>query len=522
MIRNNTNRNHHGAGSNRYSPYEKPTSGPFAAGDGKNKKFPVGGFERMNSFYNTGMVGGDMDLRFKTISEQEIRKLLFVFDNDMLIQTVFRMYVTTYLNGEIQFKMNGFKLSKRAERWHSKKYRDIWINVLRYKWALGFCPVAAYPNEENGIEPTIPPLERCKIRYCVDFYGRRIMKFFVSSSETSLTGGSSWIDDTELMVSHVFYDAGFEPDYTGALRSRVSCIITDSITEGRNMIELGLCNFLRSFPPTFLEHEAPKIDHSIIRSPTTLHTDMAKEAQIDTSLIETGMNDALYHAQHAMMEQLKARSVGTGTGYVETPVHPVISQIKQNMIYLPEQRRYVQVTQPVPPDHWIEFRANRAERVLSLFLIPPNMILNGSSTGGGGTTLLSGPSESFRFFENQIQILHQECQDEMRDFYNDNARHSLAYLVIMNKDKNAKFDLKDIDRESNVDVFIPGIPTEDALLRWYHNGLTDFKATCEHLARRTGMPTNLFLDHPGISVKELNGIKPEAPKSSSSSSSSKK
>ena len=85
----------------------------------------------------------------------------------------------------------------------------------------------------------------------------------------------------------------------------------------------------------------------------------------------------------------------------------------------------------------------------------------------------------------------------------------------MNKPKDAKFSIKDVDKESNVEVFIPGIPTEDALLRWYHNGLTEFKATCEQLALRTGMPKKLFLDTPSINVKELNGIKPEASKTPS-------
>lgn len=498
---------------NRYSPYDK--SGLPEDGTKKKGKYPPGGFERMLSFSPGDKEGGEMDLRFKTINDQEVRRLLYIFDNDMLIQTVFRMYVTTYLNGEVQFKMTSFNLTDKAARWHSKKYRDTWINVLRYKWALGFCPLAVYPNEEYGIEPCIPPVDKCKIRYCQDFYGRRIMKFFISASESALMGSSNFMDSTEIAVTHVFYDAGYEPDFNGKLRSRVNCVITDSLTEGRNMMELALSNMLRSFPPTVLEHVQEKIDNTIVHAPNGMHAELRRDAQIDTSLLDTGMHDALFHAQSAMMDNIRSRGTGAGNGLMESQSAPLISQMKMNTIYLPEQRRYVQVSQPAPPDHWIEFRANRAERVLSLFLIPPNMLLSSSSTGGGGTTLLSGPSESFRFFENQVSRLHQECQEEMRDFYNDNIRNDLAYLIIMNKPKDAKFSIKDVDKESNVEVFIPGIPTEDALLRWYHNGLTEFKATCEQLALRTGMPKKLFLDTPSINVKELNGIKPEASKTPS-------
>lgn len=487
--------------------------------DGKRSKtkYPMGGYERMTSFNQTDRDGGEMDLRFKTMNEQEIKRLLFIFDNDMLIQTVYRMYVTTYLNGEVQFKMNSFKQSEKAARWHSKKYRDVWINVLRYKWALGFCPLAVYPHEEYGMEPCIPPLDRCKIRYCQDFYGRRTIKIFMSTSESALMGGSNWLEEAEINVSHIFYDAGYEPDFHGRIRSRVACVITDSLTEGRNMMEVGLSNMLRAFPPTVLEHVPDKIDNTIVHAPNGYHAELRRDANIDTSLIETGMHDALFHAQAAMMDNIRSKGTGTGSGLMDANASPFLAQMKMNTIYLPEQRKYVPVTQPAPPDHWIEFRANRAERVLSLFLIPPSMILNSSSTGSGGTTLLSGPSESFRFFENQVTRLHTECQEEISDFYNDNLKNDIAAMVILNKPKGADFSLKDVDKESNVEVFIPGIPTEDALLRWYHNGLTDFRQTCEQLALRTGMPKKLFLPGPAISVKELNGIKPEAAKSSSSS-----
>jgi hypothetical protein len=115
--------------------------------------------------------------------------------------------------------------------------------------------------------------------------------------------------------------------------------------------------------------------------------------------------------------------------------------------------------------------------------------------------------------------LHQECMEEIEEFYNDNTKQGLLFKVIMNKPKGANFTLQDIERDAVVQVSIPGIPTEDALLRWYHNGLTEFNETCQQLALRTGMPSKLFLTSPAISVKELNGIKPET---SSSSSSSKK
>lgn len=512
--------------NDRFHPYDSNSGSSFSSSNpsdegGKHRlaKFPIGGYERMSSFTHGEKEGSEMDIRFKTISDIEIKKMLFIFDNDMLIQTVFRMYVTTYLNGEIQFKLPGFKLPDRAARWHSAKYRSIWINVLRLKWALGFCPVAAYPHEKYGVEPTIPPLERCKIRYCQDFYGRRILKVFVSASETALTGGQAWVDETEIMVTHVYWDAGYEPDFDGRIKSRTACIIMDSITEGRNMIELGISNQLRSFPATVLEHNPEKLDHSLVHSPQGYHVNMQEEAKVgDPSLIGAGMHDALYQAQAAMMEHIKSQGGGTGSGLIEVNTHsnPLMTQMQQNTLLLPPQRRYVQATQPTPPDKWIEFRANRAERVLSLFLIPPSMILNGSSTGGGGTTLLSGPSEAFRFFENQVMRLHQECIEEIEEFYNDNTKEGLVLKVIMNKPAGAKFTFKEAEKEAFVTVSIPGIPTEDALLRWYHNGLTEFKATCEQLALRTGMPSKLFLPSPAISVKELNGIKPEAPKSSSS------
>jgi hypothetical protein len=130
--------------------------------------------------------------------------------------------------------------------------------------------------------------------------------------------------------------------------------------------------------------------------------------------------------------------------------------------------------------------------------------------------LLGGPSESLRFFENQVHRLHQECAEEIEEFYNENIKQGIVLLIIKSLPAGAKFTYGDVEKESHVEVCIPGIPTEDALLRWYHNGLTDFKATCEQLALRTGMPRKLFLEKPAISVKELNGIKPEASASSSS------
>ena len=84
-------------------------------------------------------------------------------------------------------------------------------------------------------------------------------------------------------------------------------------------------------------------------------------------------------------------------------------------------------------------------------------------------------------------------------------------------EQNFKPQTENLVERSKVRVTIPGVPDDEKIEAWYAQGILKYKELIKMLAGHNGVSTDIFEEAPKLSLKDINGIKPEPAKTTSTS-----
>lgn len=486
---------------------------------------------------------GPNDPRFIRMNSDVIRRNLTLFDNDVNVKTVYQITMNSLLSGNIQFNhtsaSNRFHKNPEDLDWLSRAYGDLSRDVVRYLWAIGFCPVTFIPHPRYIGKPVVLNLDRCEVYFYRDVFGQCHFRFYerieVGSSTVDVVSmflplGPQFmeIDMNRREIPNVSVFVMDPPSNDGTLCSRISLLATDLFFESHLATCCVEADRHRCNPPliTSVERKTPdskaltitdRLDVRGVHS--TMYGDGTQEGRIRETQIQDAMADAAH--MHHVAAYMDASMEG---GHAHSTKRALERKFLQSNplreYYLETDRQYVKHTLPEAPHaEYMQFRIARKEDVFAMFCIPLAMISQQSALAGRSSmnenayiVFLDAQKYLKHVLLNVIRVIYRQIYD---------AVHMEDYVLSTLKKKEFP-TLKGVEEAQSVEVTMPGMPPETTMERLFVMGLLTTEAYIEYLNTKHGIPLECFNKEPKLSLQEINQLPPPEEGSGRSSSASKK
>jgi hypothetical protein len=184
--------------------------------------------------------------------------------------------------------------------------------------------------------------------------------------------------------------------------------------------------------------------------------------------------------------------------------HDSDEQKLTNVIRVPKNYRLTNPNIAQQPREFETFRRMFQEDLASLFGVPVNMFNPQVSTR-------NGDESSRETFHAKQRILKQQIIEMMTDaFYIINVEESeLNALISKDVSDLSSEAIQNTRKNHQIMIELPGIPNDDHMRTLYLEGSLKYEYYRMFMARKLCMPLEAFETTPKISLKDLNGIKPE-------------
>jgi hypothetical protein len=436
--------------------------------------------------------GTPRNLTFTTIRHEDITDLLDVYDMDGNVQAAANIMLDSLLNGGVEFRRKSKHLDERAKLWYSRVWTK-WIReVYRSIMAIGWVACSWVPHSEYMGEPVVLSLDHLDADMAQTYLGKTYFRLFERMQNVGpLDIIYRKFKSAQVEVPNVRVFILDAPNRDGTLRSRISVLRPD-IAHGDELARLTLeAERNRARPLMVTEFQQEHTSSSVVNAPPIT----------SGALYGNGsgpIDDSFEH----LTNDLNAGANRTMKTYLP------------NQVYLEPNRKLVQHKSADVPAEFLAFRIARMERVFMIFGIPLSMISNVGSKGGRKDTGTGQNSNAQMLFLNAQKDLRQTLLSFAKVLYMDIYNDALIREHAAEHPDDDRLDPKTLASEIDVTISMPSLPDDDVLYDMYMKGLIQNSAMIECLSARHGLPHSAFNAKPNISVKELNGIKPETGKAS--------
>jgi hypothetical protein len=514
-----------------------------------------------------------MDPRYKTLDASVMGWLLHIFQADDCIRTVASIYFDMLFSGGVSFERDSYNMDDTAKRWFSATWQAWFADVERNKKCVGFAACRVVPHPQYVGKPICLDLTQCLVLYRLDVNSIPHFVFFEVVSDPAAM--LSTLPPTHNNnTNHSFMNYRYIPNVVvyvdqpptkeGAITSIIASLAVDLDINYTLKEAVKLATRNRAAPPLVTEAVRLKPNVSDPASKhqqggvgmAALYGDGSKpndEDQEDSQeAARANATVARYYEpqeQHSPMNAIYerqryeySRALGMygdrGLHVAERMARHWVSRVAADGIKehpLSYGRTVGRQLEAQSPDAlFIAFRPARNERVLNAFGIPMGMLSQTSSLGDGSKQ--SQDANSFVVFlasqkRKREQLL--ECAYSMYDriFAHHHAkqafRDNIALMAIQSAvNQFTKVGMtpgqgKRMMAGTKATIRMAGLPDDSLLDNLFKMGVLKYEAYIRYKSDRHSIPKEDFEATPQMSLKDLNGIKPEPTGTAESASSIK-
>lgn len=504
------------------------------------------------------------DQKYQLLNPETIKQLFQFFDTDPDVNIAYGIHISAALAGNILFKRKDLELTKESKDWHNRTWENWSTEKERSIEAVGFALSSSFTDPLYGGVPFILDLTQVDVYHWKSPASRHYFRAFerVTSgfsigvhpsaivNASGLAGMYEEYEQREIVGLEAFY-RDHPPSAEHEIRSRMVLLSTDWIVSDHLLTCTMEANIQRAKPQLVTEQvpdKSTKDDIDIApgrlqlmgngNAPNPRHTAEWNDQQQKLAEKQQRYREDFLRLLGSADKDRYHRVMN----YMDKIHRELLTGNENNIVELPDQRHLVNPNMPEPPKDFLAFRTARTERVLHAYHLSLSMLSNASSTGHmkaatgqsgrGGSGNNSNARETFLKEQRKFKAhltddikrmylrIHQEVFFyQAVDSYRQEAWESKENTMIdegfeefQNK---LNIDLNKIQEKMDLEVSLPGLPTDDELLDWYQQGFITYEYLVETLRARHSLPQIAFNTKPEMTVKEMNGILPPPPPSSS-------
>jgi len=500
-------------------------SGIFVANGQQGQK----GSDSLNAFF---------DEKYVTLDPHEIEHGFDIFDTDPNIKMAFNISMNAVLGGSILFSRKNKKLEKHAEQWYSNTYMDWCRKITRSIWSTGFAASVWLEDDEFVGRPVVLDLKQFDIRYWLDIYSQPhfffvpkiglgtanwYVPYFDEIAKPQRNLGRIPLDDVLVFIENL-------PTMDGDITSPILNLAADIIFE-QHLYECTMAaNNLNKNPVVMTQPVRENYDTDNVQSMTNPDVaatdDVVRKGEtrthangVTTDSVSEATSIKLWIHQRTMnsTSSSDAASEEKLTNFFRKLM---VNRSTQGMIpyNIPEGRQYVKQQMAIPPEHFLEFRVARQERVFTQFGVPMAMVSNQNSTGKTG--LNENAIIVFRNSQKQLQqYLLRYIEEQYKAIY---GPHHLIDHIKDNPDMSDS-DMRNVRKllHDSMDIVIsmPGKPPPEVLDKLLSIGALKYDAYIQYQVAQYSIPMeHMHQDAPMLPLEEISmmltgtsGVKDDPP-----------
>jgi hypothetical protein len=428
-----------------------------------------------------------------TLSEDNVQYR----DLNPVIQVCERIRLQDLVAGGVIFSRKGKTLNPHAARYFSNRYSEF-IAKLVHTWTRYGLAVCQIQQDEVYLGwPLILDMRLLRIRMKVDYLGRRTYKVYP-------TFDSRFVDNMEMQdkeLTDVIVLERRPPDVLCRCQSEFTSLL-DDLQVFRMVQDIHVAAAKSAANPILVAQQMEQKtgeDSQSFGHPPPAATSVGEDPERNFRVIKVGSEEARIREQGRKYADY--RNLGK-------PLHEdgdisYYSDIQSTVLKL--QRNFVLNRQLPATDltGYHEWRLQIEERISSVLGVPRQLYAM------TGYTHAVDPVETSSTFRTHQKELKQAVTRVLYQVYYDiYADHHVEEAL-------AKFDPKkqstgELEEESSVEIHLPGLVDGTLIEKLYLQGLLKYESYVLFVANSESIPKSYFNMRPAISIKDLNGIKPEA------------
>jgi hypothetical protein len=449
-----------------------------------------------------------------TLPMDQMGELFNMYDYDTNVKTAAGIRLDALLAGSVLFLRQDEELDATATRWYSHVYSQLCRQIVRSLWAVGFAAIVIRPHKLYIGEPAVLDLMQLEVEYELGIDNAPKFAFY------PLRGVETDADRHPIPGVTVFYQVDQLPLVTYreavSFRSLLASLARDN----------GLENALRSAQITASARQArptavvarPIENVDVNNLSDQLHPLATHEGDGNTPADELQSMTIANHndrevAKRAyatsllfdMCQQLNVTSVA-GLNKIDKSqllramqsAGPAVQQLRLQV----GEVLAGQINTEGPGDLLLNVMALRTERIWLTLGVPPSLLTQKNALGA--STQVS--ESALMLFENAQRQLKTLLIHALHVVYDRVYRvhHQMYYLSkVLAKGSKQKPTYEGLEAASNVEIQLPGLPSDTTVTELYQLGVLKYEAFCHFLQQKHGFLPSAFNEKPLIDVEDL-------------------
>jgi hypothetical protein len=453
----------------------------------------------VKTFGNTNFAGNvyDDNVRYKDLNLREIENMLDLFDLNPLIQTCERIRLQDLVAGGIIFSRKGKALSQHASMHFSNRYCQFVKDLVNCWTRYGIAVCKILEDKTYLGCPIILEMRLLRIKMKVDYMGRREYKVFP-------TYDARFTDSMEMQDKELTDVSVLErrpPDVYCRCRSEFTSLIED-LQVFRMIQNIHLAAAKSAANPILVAQQVEQKlgeDSQTFGHPPPAATSVGEDPDKNFRVIKVGSDEARVREQarkYADYRNLGKPLIEDGDISYYPDIQSTVLKLRNNCV-LNRQLPSVDLT------GYHEWRLHIEERISSVLGVPRQMYAM------SGYTHNVDPMETTGTFRTHQKELKQAVTRVLYQVYYEIYAEHHVEEALANFDFE-KRTMDELDEEASVQIHMPGLVDSSLVEKLYLEGLLKYEAYIWYISTSESMPRSYFNPRPSISVKDLNGVKPEA------------
>lgn len=443
------------------------------------------------------------DPQFVEIDLDTATKASVFYDRHAVVNTCERIRLRHLVAGGIVISRKGKAMNEFGKRFFDNVYVNF-VRDLAKSWSrYGFAVVQIKPHDVFIGVPVVLEMQLLRIRMHTAYDGERSWKVYMR--EDRIMG----VRERRIYDFTIFeYEA---PTIFGDCQSELMRLGED-IVYFSQLREIHYNASSRAANPlVFLQQReskqvdgTPSYGNSIRYAPATA---IGEDFDTPHTVLQTSQM-ASYSAMAKAVAL--ARNMGTAlpnaSQLCQIPGHPVETyrlDTSQEVANGPSAQDFTDIEVA---------RVALEERIAGVMGVPRPMF---ASSGYSQRAEHKEITQEFR--DHQIYLKRELIRVLYEVYYSIYREHHIAEAIACLKDTPFATDVSRIKEDSTVTIDLPGVADTTVMQELYEKGVLEYEAYKQHLAHTHFLPLESFAKTPHLSLKDVNGIKPETTSSSSSS-----
>lgn len=448
--------------------------------------------------------GVDALVRYSPIRDDQLSAVHQMWDSQPVFQTVHSIACSGIFGGGILFERERHAIKDAAVKsWYERTWIRFGHEVVRHLWMYGFAAVVIEPHDEFKGIPRVLNYEHVCAAVRADIYDVRTYTFWMRSSPLGPAGAPGVSRRHSVIPGVKVYEMN-PPRTDGSLRSKLATLYQDaSYVSLVRALDLQAMR-LRSNPAL------------VVQRPPDRHDPDSLTFSLRPELVGGGAPGAedriaMSHEQavrrNLLAEQAFAANSGLAASVDPLEFARTRDAVGPERIDLEEGATLAKQIMPETRDHISQLRIDFEQQVGGIFGVPRGMFADASSKQASDNAM------NQRMFYSSQRELKRKLTKILTATFNDLYAEEFAMdhtIAIADWHYRGRYEGKPEPKDTHrATINLPGSPPIQDLQQLYLQGILKYESLVKFSAANLSISPEHFNAKPQVSVKELNGIKPE-------------